>query len=121
MVSKNLMTAISVALGLMLAACHHGQKNEPVGSDEPVETTGQLSDTAMSVKEDVFSADFFSKGTIESVSEVAVTSRINEQIVMLGVEMGQRVQKGQVLVQLDRTATEDKILKGQGGNSLPLQ
>ena len=48
-----------------------------------------------------------------SVSEVAVASRINEQIVMLGVEMGQRVHKGQVVARLDRTATEDKIVKGR--------
>ena len=58
-------------------------------------------------------ASFSCKGTIESVSEVAVTSRINEQIVMLGVEMGQRVHKGQVVARLDRTATEDKIVKGR--------
>jgi RND family efflux transporter MFP subunit len=44
---------------------------------------------------------------------VAVTSRINEQIAMLGVEMGQRVHKGQVVVRLDRTSTEDKIMKGR--------
>jgi RND family efflux transporter MFP subunit len=48
-----------------------------------------------------------------SVSEVAVASRINEQIVMLGVEMGKRVYKGQVVARLDRTATEDKIVKGR--------
>jgi RND family efflux transporter MFP subunit len=44
---------------------------------------------------------------------VAVASRINEQIVMLGVEMGQRVHKGQVVARLDRTATEDRIVKGR--------
>ena len=106
------MTAILVAHSLVLMACHNGQKNEPVGGDEVVTATEQPGATTP-IKENATPADFFSKGTIESVSDVAVTSRINEQIVMLGVEMGQRVQKGQVLVQLDRTAIEYKIVKGR--------
>jgi len=107
----NLITAILIALGLI--ACHNGQKNAPVGSQEAVTATEQPVATSTPVKKDVTSADFSCKGTIESVSEVAVTSRINEQIVMLGVEMGQHVKKGQVVVRLDRTATEDKIVKGR--------
>ena len=106
------MTAILMALGLVLTACHSGQKNEPVGGDGGVTANAQSADT-VSLKKDAVPVDFFSKGTIESVSEVAVTSRINAQIVMLGVEMGQRVQKGQVVARLDRTATEDKIVKGR--------
>ena len=110
-----------LALSLVLTACHNGQKNEPLG----VESQGQVLDSAdnanhatsprdsMSAKEAAYATDFYSKGTIETVSEVAVTSRINAQIVMLGVEMGQRVQKGQVVARLDRTATEDKIVKGR--------
>ena len=106
------MTAILMALGLVLTACHSGQKNEPVGGDGGVTANAQSADT-VSHKKDAVPVDFFSKGTIESVSEVTVTSRINAQIVMLGVEMGQRVQKGQVVARLDRTATEDKIVKGR--------
>ena len=105
-------TAILMALGLSLTACHSGQKNENVGSDKAVTATEQSADS-VSLQKDAIPVDFFSKGTIESVSEVAVTSRINAQIVMLGVEMGQRVQKGQVVARLDRTATEDKIVKGR--------
>ena len=97
----------------LLTGCHSGQKNEPVGGDEVVAATEQPGVTATSDKKDAIPTDFFSKGTIESVSEVAVTSRINEQIVMLGVEMGQRVQKGQVVARLDRTATEDRIVKAR--------
>ena len=102
----------AILLVLMLTACHSGQKNEPVGGDEAVTATAQSADS-VSLQKDAIPVDFFSKGTIESVSEVAVTSRINAQIVMLGVEMGQRVQKGQVVARLDRTATEDKIVKGR--------
>jgi RND family efflux transporter MFP subunit len=94
-------------------ACHNGQKNQPAGGEEAVAAPEQPVATATPEKKDAIPVDFFSKGTIESVSEVAVTSRINEQIVMLGVEMGQRVQKGQVVARLDRTATEDKIVKGR--------
>ena len=102
----------AIQLVLVLTACHGGQKNEPVGGDEAVTATAQSADS-VSLQKDAIPVDFFSKGTIESVSEVAVTSRINAQIVMLGVEMGQRVQKGQVVARLDRTATEDKIVKGR--------
>ena len=102
----------AIQLGLVLTACHSGQKNEPVGGDEAVTATAQAADS-VSLQKDAIPVDFFSKGTIESISEVAVTSRINAQIVMLGVEMGQRVQKGQVVARLDRTATEDKIVKGR--------
>ena len=109
-------TLFTIAFTL-LTACHSGQKNEPAASNDSVvatqQPTQQPGDTAKLAKEEAVPVDFFSKGTIESISEVAVTSRINEQIVMLGVEMGQRVQKGQVLARLDRTATEDRILKGR--------
>ena len=100
-------------IAVVLMACHNGQKNQPAGGEEAVAAPEQPVATAMPEKKDAIPVDFFSKGTIESVSEVAVTSRINEQIVMLGVEMGQRVQKGQVVARLDRTATEDKIVKGR--------
>ena len=113
MKSKKLMTAISVALSLVLIACHNGQKNDTVGGDKAVTATEQPVAPARSVKKEVATTAFSCKGTIMSVSEVAVTSRINEQIVMLGVEMGQRVQKGQVVARLDRTATDDKIVKGR--------
>ena len=110
--TKTFHYSLVVALGLTLTACHSGQKNKPVGSDEAVTTTAQSADT-VSHKKDAAPVDFYSKGTIESVSEVSVTSRINAQIVMLGVEMGQRVRKGQVVARLDRTVTEDKIVKGR--------
>ena len=110
--TKTFHYSLVVALGLTLTACHSGQKNKPGGSDEAVTTTAQSADT-VSHKKDAAPVDFYSKGTIESVSEVSVTSRINAQIVMLGVEMGQRVQKGQVVARLDRTVTEDKIVKGR--------
>lgn len=102
-----------LTLLLLLTACHNGQKNQPAGGEETVTAPEQTVTTATPDKKDATPVDFYSKGTIESVSEVAVTSRINEQIVMLGVEMGQRVQKGQVVARLDRTATEDKIVKGR--------
>lgn len=97
----------------LLVACHSGQKNSLAGGDDTVTATEQPADTITPDKKDAVPTDFFSKGTIESVSEVAVTSRINAQIVMLGVEMGQRVQKGQVVARLDRTDKEDKIVKGR--------
>jgi RND family efflux transporter MFP subunit len=84
-----------------------------VGNIEADTVAAKPATAAKPVKKDVASAAFSCKGTIMSVAEVAVTSRINEQIVMLGVEMGQRVHKGQVVARLDRTATEDKIVKGR--------
>ncbi len=104
---------LAVALGLVLMACHNEQKKTPIGSKGAVTATEQPVATSTPVKKDIASADFSCKGTIESVSEVAVSSRINEQIVMLGVVMGQHVKKGQVVVRLDRTATEDRIVKGR--------
>lgn len=112
---KYLINSIFVALSLTLAACQ--QKNEAASAgNEAVSDTEMLAEAAKSDKTDVqeiIGANFYSKGTVESVSEVAVASRISEQIVMLGVEMGQRVKKGQVVVQLDKTAVEDKILNGR--------
>jgi len=112
MKSKQLSIAISMALSLVLIACQNGQKSDPVDNEADT-AVAKPAVTAKPVKKDVASAAFSCKGTIMSVSEVAVTSRINEQIVMLGVEMGQRVHKGQVVARLDRTATEDKIVKGR--------
>ena len=112
MKSEKFATAIVLALTLVLMACHNGQKNNAL-SNEADTINVQPAASAEPVKKAVAPATFSCKGTIMSVSEVAVASRINEQIVMLGVEMGQRVHKGQVVARLDRTATEDKIVKGR--------
>ena len=108
---KQLIIAIAVALSLALIACQNGQKSNPAGGEDTIRHSSSTPQTALSAPQPP--ATFSCKGTIESVSEVAVTSFINEQIVMLGVEMGQRVHKGQVVAKLDRTASEDKILKGR--------
>ena len=113
MKSEKFATAIVLALSVVLMACQNGQKNEPVGNIEADTAAAKPATPAKPVKKVVAAAAFSCKGTIMSVAEVAVTSRINEQIVMLGVEMGQRVHKGQVVARLDRTATEDKIVKGR--------
>jgi len=112
MKSEKFATAIVLALTMVLTACHNGQKSNAL-STEADTVTLQPAASAKPVKKAAAPATFSCKGTIMSVSEVAVVSRINEQIVMLGVEMGQRVHKGQVVARLDRTATEDKIVKGR--------
>ncbi|MBQ6767346.1 MAG: efflux RND transporter periplasmic adaptor subunit [Prevotella sp.] len=114
MKTKTFYYSLAVVLTLTLMACQ--QKNDATVGGEAVTETEELVDAVKSDKTDaheIIDKDFFSKGTIESVSDVAVASRISEQIVMLGVEMGQRVRKGQVVVQLDKTAVEDKILNGR--------
>ena len=109
---KYRVTQILITIGVVVTACQNGQKNEVVGNEAAVGDRSQ--ETGVRRQETgVATAAFSCKGTIMSVSEVAVASRINEQIVMLGVEMGQRVHKGQVVARLDRTATEDKIVKGR--------
>ena len=104
MKSEKFATAIVLALSVVLMACQNGQKNEPVGNIEADTAAAKPATPAKPVKKDVAAAAFSCKGTIMSVAE---------QIVMLGVEMGQRVHKGQVVARLDRTATEDKIVKGR--------
>ena len=100
-----------IAAGILLTACHNGQQS-PADSPES-ETSPAAAPVSTPAEAEPATAPFSCKGTIQSVSEVAVTSRINEQIAMLSVEMGQRVRKGQVVVRLDRTSTEDKIMKGR--------
>lgn len=104
-------TILVIAVGVVLTACHNGQQS-PADSPES-ETSPAAAPVSTPAEAEPATAPFSCKGTIQSVSEVAVTSRINEQIAMLGVEMGQRVHKGQVVVRLDRTSTEDKIMKGR--------
>lgn len=104
-------TILVIAVGVVLTACHNGQQS-PADSPES-ETSPAVAPVSTPAEAEPATAPFSCKGTIQSVSEVAVTSRINEQIAMLSVEMGQRVHKGQVVVRLDRTSTEDKIMKGR--------
>ncbi len=102
---------MGIVAGILLTACHNGQQS-PADSPES-ETSPAAAPVSTPAEAEPATAPFSCKGTIQSVSEVTVTSRINEQIAMLGVEMGQRVHKGQVVVRLDRTSTEDKIMKGR--------
>lgn len=108
LVSKIIM---GIAVGVVLTAC--GNRQQSKADSHESETATAAAPVSTPAKAEPTTAPFSCKGTIQSVSEVAVISRINEQIVMLGVEMGQRVHKGQVVVRLDRTAIEDKITKGQ--------
>ena len=104
-------TILVIAVGVVLTACHNAQQSK---ADSPEsETEPAAAPVSTPAEAEPATAPFSCKGTIQSVSEVTVTSRINEQIAMLGVEMGQRVRKGQVVVRLDRTSTEDKIMKGR--------
>ena len=107
-----LVVSCCLSISVTLTACHNGQKKEPA-ADDTATAIVQPVVTEKPAQKNIATTDFSCKGTIMSVSEVAVASRINEQIVMLGVEMGQRVHKGQVVARLDRTATEDKIVKGR--------
>lgn len=117
MKTKTIYYSLALALSLALTACYNnGHKNDAAVGGEAASDTIMIAEAMKSDKTDVqeiIGKDFYSKGTIESASDVAVASRINEQIVMLGVEMGQHVRKGQVVVQLDRTAAEDRIMNGR--------
>ena len=108
LVSKIIM---GIAVGVVLTAC--GNRQQSKADSHESETAAAAASVSTPAKAEPTTAPFSCKGTIQSVSEVAVNSRINEQIVMLGVEMGQRVHKGQVVARLDRTAIEDKITKGR--------
>ena len=51
------------------------------------------------------------KGRIEAIREIPVFSRLEEQIVMFGIEqIGQHVKKGQVVARLNDAALREKIL-----------
>lgn len=103
--------ALLIIVLLTLSACHSNNSRP----QEEVRDTSSQADTvknpqSRSHTDVILSETFSSKGTIEAVNQVPVYSRITEQIVMLGVEMGQRVKKGQTLVRLDETAIREKIL-----------
>ena len=52
------------------------------------------------------------KGRIEAIREIPVFSRLEEQIVMFGIEqIGQHVKKGQVVARLNDAALREKIAK----------
>ncbi|MBP5732044.1 MAG: efflux RND transporter periplasmic adaptor subunit, partial [Bacteroidaceae bacterium] len=85
---------VGIAVGVVLTACGNGQQSKADSHES--ETAAAAASVSTPAKAEPTTAPFSCKGTIQSVSEVAVNSRINEQIVMLGVEMGQRVHKGQV-------------------------
>lgn len=113
---KKLSTIVlqQAAIAIMLIACSNGPAKAPRadnGGTPAAKNVPQPSnDKKMPGGND---GKFCCKGSIVSVNDVEVCSRITEQIVMLGAEMGQRVKKGQVLVRLDRTATDDKIRKAR--------
>ena len=111
MKSERFATAIILALTLVLIACHNGQKSESL-PPSPSDLKGNSA--AAKASPSGGRLEGASKGaSSEGASGAFSSSRINEQIVMLGVEMGQRVHKGQVVARLDRTATEDRIVKGR--------
>lgn len=112
---------LQAALGLMLTACNNGQtsagqarQGDTLSATSIKQESVPLTQSVTYKKEVTENESKFScKGAVLSVNDVEVSSRISEQIVMLGVDMGQRVRKGQVLVRLDKTATEDKIMKAR--------
>ena len=109
----------SPILLLALVACNNN-KISPKDSDynneqSIVESLDSLSNDSQrimvneSLQQTITSEGFSSKGSIQAVTEVPVYSRLNEQIVSLNVELGQRIKQGQVVVVLSQVALLDKI------------
>lgn len=102
-----------------LSACNRNKDQE---ADRPTETVNTNSETiaidtqsttSKSLQQTIEAEGFSSKGTIQAVTEVSVYSRLNEQIVAFNVKMGQKIQKGQVVVRLSQAALRDQILRGK--------
>lgn len=113
---KKLSTIVlqQAAIALMLVACTNGPDKAPRADDEAMPPAKEIPPSANDKKVSPGNdGKFCCKGSIVSVTDVEVCSRITEQIVMLGADMGQRVKKGQVLVRLDKTDTDDKIRKAR--------
>ena len=98
---------------LTLSACKNDSSKETAVSNQdttdsiivaPREISG-----SKSLQQTIEAKGFSSKGTIQAVTEVPVYSRLNEQIVAFNVKMGQKVQKGQVVVRLSQAALHDQI------------
>lgn len=101
-------------IAIMLIACTNGPAKAPRANNGGTPAAKDIPQSANDKKESLGDdGKFYCKGSIVSVNDVEVSSRISEQIVMLGAGMGQRVKKGQVLARLDRTATDDKIRKAR--------
>lgn len=98
-------------LALLLVACHNAPANTQ--QTDVADTVAADTVVAQSATQQTNPLTFSCRGTIVTENQVEVRSRISEQIVMLGAEMGQHVTKGQVLVRLDRTAIEDNIQKAR--------
>ncbi len=100
---------------LALSACTNQKSQE---ADDPTKTVNP--DTisvkaqpaaSKSLQQTIDAEGFSSKGSIQAVTEVPVYSRLNEQIIAFNVKLGQRIHKGQVVIQLSQAALHDQILR----------
>ena len=101
-------------LSLALTACSDHRslpKVEAAGPDSTAVAADSPSAPSKNLQQVISTDGFSSKGTIQSVTEVPVYSRINEQIVAFDVKLGQRVRKGEVVVRLSQATLNDQILR----------
>lgn len=108
----NRFLALSVLLAL--AACH-SRTSAPQEAPAPVAASEAPAPAAQnqSLQRAIATEGLSSKGTIETVSEVPVYSRIAEQIVSFDIILGQRIRKGEVVARLNQVALQDKIARGK--------
>lgn len=101
---------------IALASCgmHTGVQSEEgslQGRAAPVQKTDSLSSNAVAVPSG--NSKTVSKGKIESATDLAVYSQMQEQIVKLNIKDGYNVKKGDVIVELDDERLMNQLVQAR--------
>lgn len=91
-----------VALSLLLVSCGGGAGDNDPGGEPQIEAKTVMVTLAEATEKEV-REELFSVGRVVSRNTPTLAAEINARVVEVLVDEGQEVQKGQVLVRLDRT------------------
>lgn len=109
----NLIAFSLVLPGLLFAAGCQTQPSEDAKSDAPTAEQKAVSVDVATAREGSLETNIEYVGTTFPVREVAVKSRIEGQIIELNVDIGDRVEQGQILGQIDDTLNTATVLEAE--------
>lgn len=112
-ITKYLFTLLNISLFIMVVGC--GKKDKPVTGNEKLTYTDTVAvDTTIVSKKDITLVKTYS-GTLEGEEQTSIISKIPERISKINVKVGDYVNKGSVVIEIDKSGASSQYYQARAG------
>lgn len=112
-ITKYLFILLNISIFLMVVGC--GKKDKSAaGNDKIVYADTVAVDTAIVSKKDIILVKTYS-GTLEGEEQTSIISKIPERISKINVKVGDYVNKGSVVIEIDKAGASSQYYQARAG------